>query len=71
MFSEEDEKNAVLQMAYQKAEARLREAAIESKIYQSTNENVVIMLKPLLQQLTGKNVIIRTSMPLKELEPAL
>ena len=58
-------------MAYQKAEARLREAAVESAIYQSTNENVAIMLKPLLQQLTGKNVIISTSLPEKELESGL
>ncbi len=69
LFSEEDEKNEVLQMAYQKAEARLREAATESGIYESTNENVVIMLKPLLEQLTGKNVIISTTLPIKELDP--
>jgi hypothetical protein len=71
LFSEEDEKNEVLQMAYQKAEERLREAAIESGIYQSTNENVTIMLKPLLQQLTGKNVIVSTSLPAIELVPGL
>ncbi|MCK5104932.1 MAG: DUF4230 domain-containing protein, partial [Cyclobacteriaceae bacterium] len=69
LFSDEVEKNEILQMAYQKAEARLREAAIESGIYQSTNENVVIMLKPLLEQLTGKNVIFSTSLPSIELVP--
>lgn len=69
LFSDEVEKNEILQMAYQKAEARLKEAAIESDIYQSTNENVVIMLKPLLEQFTGKNVVFSTSLPLKELAP--
>ena len=69
LFSDEVEKNDILQMAYQKAEARLREAAIESGIYQSTNENVMIMLKPLLEQLTGKNVSLSTSLPSKELAP--
>ena len=69
LFSDEVEKNEILQMAYQKAEARLKEAAIESGIYQSTNENVVIMLKPLLEQLTGKNVSLSTSLPSKELAP--
>jgi hypothetical protein len=69
LFSDEIEQNEILQMAYQKAETRLREAAIESGIYQSTNENVVIMLKPLLEQLTGKNVIFSTSLPSKELAP--
>lgn len=67
LFSDEVEKNEILQMAYQKAEVRLREAAIESGIYQSTNENVIIMLKPLLEQLTEKKVIFSTSLPVKEL----
>ena len=71
MFSDEDEKNKILQIAYQKAEARLQEAAIESGIYQSTNENVVNMLRPLLEQLTGKRVVISTSLPFNKLDPGL
>lgn len=71
LFSDQDEKDEVLQMAYQKAEERLREAAITSGILESTNENVVIMLKPLLQQLSGKNVIVRTALPNIELDPGL
>jgi hypothetical protein len=71
LFSEEDEKNEVLQMAYQKAETKLKEAAIESGIYQSTNENVVRMLMPLLEQITGKNVILSTTLPLKKLAPGI
>ena len=71
LFSEEDEKNEVLQMAYQKAETKLKEAAIESGIYQSTNENVVRMLMPLLEQITGKNVVLSTTLPLKKLAPGI
>ncbi|MCK5371362.1 MAG: DUF4230 domain-containing protein [Cyclobacteriaceae bacterium] len=71
LFSEEDEKNEVLQMAYQKAEAKLKEAAIESGIYQSTNENVVRMLMPLLEQITGKKVTLSTTLPLKKLAPGI
>ena len=71
LFSEEDEKNEVLQMAYQKAEAKLKEAAIESGIYQSTNENVVRMLMPLLEQITGKNVTLSTTLPLNKLAPGI
>ena len=71
LFSEEDEKNEVLQMAYQKAETKLKEAAIESGIYQSTNENVVRMLMPLLEQITGKNVTLSTTLPLKKLAPGI
>ena len=71
LFSEEDEKNEVLQMAYQKAETKLKEAAIESGIYQSTNENVVRMLMPLLEQITGKKVTLSTTLPLKKLAPGI
>ena len=68
LFTDEDEKNQILHLAYQKAEGRLKEAAIESGIYQSTNENVVHMLQPLLIQITGKQVSISTTLPPKDLE---
>ncbi len=71
LFSDEDEKSKILQMAYRKAEIRLKEAAIESGIYQSTNQNVTIMLKPILGQLTGKIVYFHTSLPENELEAEL
>lgn len=63
LFSDSDEKNEILQMAYQKAEERLEEAAIESGIYQSTNENVELILKPMLEQITGKRIHFITSIP--------
>jgi len=69
LFSNEDEKNEILQMAYKKAESRLQEAAIESGIFQSTNENAKQMLKPLLEQLTGKTVIFNTPLPIENLDP--
>ena len=63
IFSDDDEKNEVLQMAYQQAEKRLKEAAITSGIYQSTNENVVSMLKLLLEQITEKKLYFNTTIP--------
>lgn len=71
LFSDEDEKNKILQMAYRKAEIRLKKAAIESGIYQSTNENVIKMLNPMLEQLAGVKVYFHTSMPKIELETEL
>ena len=71
IFSDESEQNEVLQMAYKNAEIKLKEAAIESGIYYSTNENVKIMLVPLLQKLTGKKVHIEVYIPDKSLEPVL
>lgn len=71
LFSDEDEKNEILQMAYKKAESRLQEAAVESGIYQSTIENTELMLRPLLEQLTGKIIIFETTLPSENLDPWL
>lgn len=69
LFSDEDEKNEVLQMAYQKAEKRISEAALESGIYQSVNEQAAVILQPLLEEVSGKNILIRTSLPAVQLLP--
>ena len=71
MFSDDEERNKVLQIAYQEAESKLKETAVESGIYNSTNENVKAMLQPLLEQLTGKNVKLITVLPVLELEKGL
>lgn len=71
MFSDDDEKIEVLKMAYQKAEERLKEAAVESGIYRSTNENVKIMLQPLLEQLSGKKVVLISALPTIDLQQEL
>jgi hypothetical protein len=71
LFSEKNEQNEVLQMAYKQAETKLREAAIKSGIYEATNENAKILLVPLLQKITGKKVFIETSIPEKSLAPPL
>ncbi|MCG8311472.1 MAG: DUF4230 domain-containing protein, partial [Cytophagales bacterium] len=63
IFSDESEKNEILHLAYQKAEKRLEEAAIESGIYASANKNIEIILKPFIERLTGKNVRIVSSLP--------
>ena len=71
LFSDTDEQKEILQMAYKNAETRLRQAALESGIYQSTNENATLILEPLLEQLTGKHVIFNASLPSKDLQPKL
>ena len=71
LFSNEKEKNEVLQFAYRKAELKMREAAIESGIYRSTNDNAKIMLIPLFEKLTGKTVGIVTALPQIELDSGL
>jgi len=69
LFSNNDEKNEILHMAYQQAEKKLQEAAISSGIYQSTNQNAINMLKPLLEQITEKKLHFNTALPLKTLSP--
>lgn len=63
LFSSEDEQTKALQMAYRQAETKLKEAAINSGIYQNTNENSVNILKPILEQMTGKEIVVITSLP--------
>jgi len=71
IFSDDEEKNEVLQIAYREAEDRLKESAIESGIFNSTNENSKTMLMPLLEQLSGKKVKINTSLTTYQLEKKL
>lgn len=71
IFSDDEEKNEVLQIAYREAEERLKESAIESGIFNSTNDNAKTMLMPLLEQLAGKKVKINTTLPTYQLEKKL
>lgn len=71
LFSDEQEKTEILQLAYQQAEIKLREAAIESGIFQSTNENAEMILKPLLEEFTGYSIIVITSNQVIELNSEL
>jgi len=69
IFSDDNEKEKILHVAYQQAEKKLKEAAIKSGIYQSTNENVITILKPILEQLTDKKLLFNTTIPTVELTP--
>lgn len=71
LFSSEEEKADILQIAYQQAELKLKEAAIASGIYQTTNENTTQILKPILEELSGKKIKIITSIPNKKIETNL
>ena len=71
LFSSEEEKANILQLAYQQAEKKLKEAAIESGIYQTTNENTKHILQPILEELSGMEIKIITSIPDKKISPEL
>ena len=63
LFSNEDEKTKAIQTAYKLAEQRIQEAALQSGILQSTDDQAIKMLTPMLETMTGKNVRIIPSIP--------
>jgi hypothetical protein len=63
LFSNEDEKTKAVQTAYTLAEQRIKEAALQSGILQSTNDQAIKMLVPMLETMTGKKVKIVPSIP--------
>lgn len=68
LFSDEYEQNAVIQEAYRLAEKKIEEAAYEADILHSTNEQAKNMLEAMFEGMTGKKVLILTSIPEKEIE---
>lgn len=58
LFSNEDEKTKAVQTAYKLAEQRIKEAALQSGILKSTNEQAIKMLVPMLETMTGKKIKI-------------
>lgn len=63
LFSDDNEDEEVLQMAYRQTEKRIEQAAYESGILNTTNEQAKLMLKPMLESMTGKKVYIITEIP--------
>ena len=63
LFSDDNEDEEVLQMAYRQTEKRIEQAAYESGILNTTNEQAKLMLKPMLESMTGKKVEIITGIP--------
>jgi len=47
-----------IENAYQSAEQQIRQSAIQSGILKQAKENAEIVLKPLLEEISGKKVII-------------
>jgi len=47
-----------IEQAYQSAEKQIRESALQSGILQEAKKNADIILKPLLEEISGKQVVI-------------
>jgi hypothetical protein len=58
----------LIDQAYRAAEKQLREAALKLEILEKTNQNAEIILKPLLEKTSGKKVVFRRRMDLKQID---
>jgi len=56
-----------IERAYQKAEAQIEKAAYESGILPQTDSNAELLLKPLLQEIAGKEVVFVKGLPTTEI----
>ena len=62
------DKTELINQAYQLAEKRVERMALESNVLDETKKNAELMLKPLLQTLTGKRIIFTYQLTEKEAE---
>ncbi len=58
LFSDGEEEKRVYERAYKSAEQQIRVAALKSGILDKTRENATLILKPMLEQLTKKQVVL-------------
>lgn len=59
MFPDDEDEKKTFELAYKNAEKQIREAALQSGILEKTKDNAEIILKPMLQKITGRQVILR------------
>jgi len=65
-FGDDDEIKRVIERAYQAAERQIRTSALEGGILQKTNENAKLILKPMLEKMSGKTVILHPSLTIEQ-----
>ena len=58
-----------VEKAYKSAEEQIRDAALNSGILDQTKVSAELVLKPLLEELTGKTVILTYSIPTLKINP--
>lgn len=58
LFSDGEEEKRVYDQAYKSAEEQIRITALQSGILDKTRENANLILKPMLEQLTKKQVVL-------------
>ncbi len=57
------DRDKFIERAYQQAEQDIKQAALNTGILEQTKDNARMILKPMLEEMTGKTVIIREEIP--------
>ncbi len=57
-----------IQRSYQRAEEEIKKAALNSNILDQTRNNAHLILKPMLEKITGKVIVIRETIPPTSIE---
>ncbi|MCC5931969.1 MAG: DUF4230 domain-containing protein [Cyclobacteriaceae bacterium] len=63
LFYDENENRQMMEQAYRNAEKQIEIAAIQSGILEQTRENAKIVLKPFLEEISGKPVVLLFDLP--------
>jgi hypothetical protein len=58
----------IIDDAFQKAEAQIEKTALDNGILEDTKKNAQLILKPMLEQLTGKQVTLTFELPKENIE---
>ncbi len=58
----------IVDEAFEKAESQIEKTALDNGILEETKKNAQLILKPMLEQLTGKKVAISFAMPSEKVE---
>ena len=67
IFGDDEEVRTVVEKAYKNAESQIKKAALENGILEQTEVNARLILQPMLENLSGRKVLIRFEMTGTEL----
>ena len=59
LFADDNEIKDVIEKAYKNAERQIEKSAIESGILEQTEKNAELILKPMLERMSGKKVLLQ------------
>lgn len=66
-FSNDEEVKRTIEKAYKNAEKQILRAALDGGILEETNKNAHLILKPMLERMSGKTVVLQSSLPAQEM----